>query len=270
MQIDWISDIHLDFWVSPKLNDAKQRKAIKRFVETLFHERGEVLFIAGDTGHYNNQNELLLRLLSERYAQIFVTWGNHDLYLVSNSMLKKYGDSSNRLNAFKRICDTLPNVTFLDGETVTYEGKRIWGSGLWYGVEDMRHWRSVMSDASRIVMNDGYRFVDFDDYGKRCLYRFDPNAFYKREIEKLRNLKDADIVMTHVPPMLPDTIGKSWERYYRFEGKAHLERIRPKLWLFGHLHRRYDFTYGSTRLLCNPLGYPDERKEPFQLQSLEI
>ena len=270
MKIDIVSDIHLDFWVSPKLNDAKASQAIERFVERYFPERGEALFVAGDIGHYNRQNALLLQRLSERYEHLFVTWGNHDLYLVSSNALKKYGDSMHRLEAFKQMCDTLLNVTFLDGETVTYEGMHIWGSGLWYGVEDMAHWRTTMSDALRIVMNDGYRFVDFDDYGKKHVYRFDPNALYAREIEKLRNLKDADIVMTHVPPMLPDTIGKSWEQYYHFDGKEYVERIRPKLWLFGHLHRRYDFSSGETRLLCNPLGYPDERFEPFRILSMEI
>ena len=271
MRIDLISDIHLDFWVSPRLNDVRLHQAIERFANRIFSGvEGEALFVAGDIGHYNRQNLLLLRWLSERYEHIFVTWGNHDLYLVGNNAHKKYGDSMRRLDELRRICDGLPNVTFLDGDTVEYKGLRIWGSGLWYPVEDLRHWRSVMSDASRIVMLEGHRHIDFDDYGKRRVYRFDPTALYRREIERLQNVEGVDIVMTHVPPILPIKENEEWDRYYRFDGEKHLERIRPKLWLFGHRHERHDFKHGDTRLLSNPLGYPDERGEKFELQTLEI
>ena len=31
-----------------------------------------------------------------------------------------------------------------------------------------------------------------------------------------------------------------------------------KLWVHGHNHQTVDYNIGSTRVVCNPLGYPDE------------
>jgi len=273
MTIDVLSDIHLDFWVSPKLNDVKQSKRIERFVEKTLcvREGAELLFIAGDIGHYNRQNRCLLHLLSERYRHLFVTWGNHDLYLLGNSALKKYRDSLARLGELKRICESFDNVTFLDGDVVRYGRLRIWGSGLWYRVEETAHWRSVMNDASQIVFDDGYRDVDFDEYGRKIVYRFDPLALYKREIEKLESVPaGVDVVMTHIPPMLPEEVRESWASYYRFDGERYVSDIAPRLWVFGHLHRAFDFRHGVTRLIGNPLGYPDEEDGAFEIKRVEI
>ena len=38
---------------------------------------------------------------------------------------------------------------------------------------------------------------------------------------------------------------------------------QPKLWIHGHSHDRCDYLLGKTRVVANPLGYPNE------LRSLE-
>ena len=35
-----------------------------------------------------------------------------------------------------------------------------------------------------------------------------------------------------------------------------------KLWVHGHTHSPSDYMVGDTRVVCNPLGYPGERREP--------
>jgi hypothetical protein len=37
-----------------------------------------------------------------------------------------------------------------------------------------------------------------------------------------------------------------------------VESSGAALWIHGHLHRADDYVIGSTRVLCNPRGYPDE------------
>jgi hypothetical protein len=37
-----------------------------------------------------------------------------------------------------------------------------------------------------------------------------------------------------------------------------IERLQPATWIHGHVHRVVDYMVGSTRLVCNPRGYPDE------------
>jgi Icc-related predicted phosphoesterase len=35
------------------------------------------------------------------------------------------------------------------------------------------------------------------------------------------------------------------------------------LWVHGHIHETSDYIIGNTPILCNPLGYPDERNARF-------
>ena len=40
---------------------------------------------------------------------------------------------------------------------------------------------------------------------------------------------------------------------------AHVRTRRdPKLWIHGHSHDRCDYLLGKTRVVGNPLGYPNE------------
>ena len=263
MQVDIISDIHLDFWVSPKENQAKQCKKIEHFIqEKLALNKSEVLFIAGDIGHYNNQNKIFIEFLSSYYKKIFLTWGNHDLYLISNSARKKYKNSLNRLAKFMQYCNSLENVHFLNGECIEYKNYKIFGSGLWYKAKNLKNWQQSMSDASYIVMNDGYLDFDIDSYGKKKIYRFNPNKLYEAELLKLKNLKSADIILSHIPPLLPPQKKQDlYDCYYHFKGEKFIKQLKAKLWIFGHLHKSYDFYYQNTRFISNALGYPKENKE---------
>jgi Icc-related predicted phosphoesterase len=42
-----------------------------------------------------------------------------------------------------------------------------------------------------------------------------------------------------------------------------IQEFRPALWIHGHVHRAFDYTLGSTRVLCNSRGYPEEKVEGF-------
>ena len=34
---------------------------------------------------------------------------------------------------------------------------------------------------------------------------------------------------------------------------------KPKLWIHGHTHCKFDYNIGNTRIVTNPSGYPSER-----------
>ena len=40
----------------------------------------------------------------------------------------------------------------------------------------------------------------------------------------------------------------------------HVRERQPKLWIHGHSHDRCDYLLGKTRVVANPLGYPNEVK----------
>ena len=74
MRLDIMSDIHLDFYAKNKM---KIKKFIELLVKTKENNNFDVLIIAGDIGHYNEDNIFFLELISKYYKKVFVTWGKN-------------------------------------------------------------------------------------------------------------------------------------------------------------------------------------------------
>jgi len=54
MTLDIISDIHVDFYA--KFNRIKTEAFVERLINTKTNKNFDVLIIAGDIGHYNDDN----------------------------------------------------------------------------------------------------------------------------------------------------------------------------------------------------------------------
>jgi Icc-related predicted phosphoesterase len=267
MHIDIISDIHLDFYA--RFNQVKTDALIKRLLNSKTDNIFDVLIIAGDIGHYNEDNFYFLKQISRYYKKVFITWGNHDLYLLP-SHKEKYQHSFNRLNELKEMVKEIENLTFLDGKKVEYEGISIWGSGLWYEVSSLSHWVNYMNDAKYIYDKKGeYKIVmPYDIYPVK--FNFNPAKLYEDEYEKIEKLDNADIIISHIPPInvaMVDTIGDNY--YFVPYGEMIIEKVKPKYWIFGHTHKNVFKKFGDTQLICNPLGYPEEN-DNFKLISIEV
>ncbi|MDX9710663.1 MAG: hypothetical protein RBT64_14025, partial [Trichloromonas sp.] len=66
----------------------------------------------------------------------------------------------------------------------------------------------------------------------------------------------------HAPS--PRSIGKNWQGSLLAAAFASdLEKLiatyQPALWVHGHLHDFYDYRIGATRVVCNPIGYPEAK-----------
>jgi len=162
MRIDYISDVHLDHYISD--TNASSPKFIKK-MEELVRNRimpagigtdfilGEVLIVAGDISHYNQQSMFFLIELKKYYDNIILVHGNHDMYLISSKQASKYQYSSDlRINELKDICERL-NVIFLDGDIVNFKNIRIGGTCSWYNLPtsiDIENWKKVMNDSEYI------------------------------------------------------------------------------------------------------------------------
>jgi len=285
MKIAFSSDTHIDFWVPAKLNSHTLMTAIEKFVdETLVPKPADILIFAGDNSHYNEQNRLMLQYIADKqmYKKIFVTFGNHDMYIVSNSQRKKYDYSWDKVEELKEICENIDTVEFLDGNIVEVDGVKIGGCGLWYdgsyaknvfGYNDTRIlqlWKDTMNDANLIIGKDknvhGLNGVQgMYSYGKTKSYTFDPDLFFQQEKEKLMKIVyDCDIFISHIGPVVPPTIRTEYKTpttgFYYFDGEHILWNEKaPKVWFSGHTHDKTEFKINNTWLMCNPLGYKSER-----------
>ncbi len=245
MKIGFKSDIHLDFWI-------KDLSEIDEFIKDVLNPQvSDVLILAGDIGHYNEQNVVLIEKLS-KYSKIFLTYGNHDLYLLPDEKLK-YSNSFKRLDDFKSMVSKIEGVYFFDGDLIEIDGVNFLGSAGWYDFSlGLKHGYSLnyMRENWEIIMNDS----------RMIFPKIDPVNFSFSHKEKLRaNIQKADIVFTHVAPVYischNDLILDS---FYSFYGYDLLEE-NVKYWIFGHCHKPMDFYEDIVRFISSPLGYPHIR-----------
>lgn len=258
MKVTVTSDLHVDFWVKANSPEYKQERLMHDLIGKLLpDDPSDIILIAGDIGHYNYQNALFLKILTEYFSEVYWTYGNHDLYLTSSKMLKEYGNSTNRLIEMIQLSNDIDNVKYLDGECVETHGIKIGGVATWYdntyakNVWDMdddtifRHWYTGMND-SRYIIIDG-KELDYVDYAKIA------NA-------KVNNVLDCDLIFSHIAPdysNLLDKYKEPFSTFYQFDGSEYLSKLNDDAtWLFGHTHDKYDYYKDNVRLIANPLGYP--------------
>ena len=62
--------------------------------------------------------------------------GNHDFYLVSGTVRSRFQmDSIKRLQNMKELAVSIPNVHYLDGDTIEIDHVVYGGTGMWYDFE---------------------------------------------------------------------------------------------------------------------------------------
>lgn len=253
---DLTSDLHIDFWVDYRNPPKKQERLLSEFVcKMLPTEPSDVLVIAGDLGHFNQQNKLLLDAFRKYYSAIVVVFGNHELYLVSKAQVKKYGTSFNRLNEMIEMAGSISNVHYLSGTKVQLGDITFGGSGGWY---DNTYAKTFYSMNDRQIdemwfdfMNDGRLIKDFNRYDLAL-----------GEYENLKSVVDSvDVMVSHVAPtydFIPTKYNNATSTFYQFDGSDLLNRLGAgKIWCYGHTHDKIMSIHRTeTQLCCNPLGYP--------------
>lgn len=279
--------VHTDFYIPAKLTDHKLDAAMDDFIENeLWLKNADVLIFAGDNSHYPKQNKLMLEKIAAKkiYKKIFVVFGNHDMYLISNSQKSKYQTSWDKVLDLKAICEEIDTVEFLDGNIVEVDGIKFGGVGMWYDFSYAKHvfnmnhfhcmqlWKDTMNDANLIVGKDypseinDIRETMYGGYGYKK-YTFDPIKFFKEEEKKmLKIVEDCDVFITHIGPIVPPNLPIHHQNtvtgFYYFNGEWILNKNKtPKLWFFGHTHDRFEWKHNNTWLMCNPLGYKSENSK---------
>ena len=273
MKVDYISDLHVDFYFEKEEITIEEFKATKLY-EIFKDKEGEVLVIAGDIGHYNKQNLFILKAIKEffNYKKIFFVLGNHDYYLLNNLMIEKYNSNSiNRINDMKNLCDEEKDIHLLTGNIIEYKGIKFGGTGMWYdGVYlqrlNLRMTKEKVNEIWEDKMRDAGSIYGIQNY----------KTLFQIEIENLRNCYEkSDILITHVNPSINPShthrkyILNELNGFYSFDGDYYLENTKAKYWIFGHTHKNIEYDVYNTKVICNPLGYPHENID-FELESFVV
>jgi len=282
LRVDYISDLHLDFWMTEKNPQSPRfEKQLDIFIEMIQPKKGKILILAGDQGHYFQQDAALLLKLLKYYDRILITPGNHDRYLITSSLQKKYFyDSENRILEMKQFCREHDGLFYMDGDVISIQGFRIGGIGMWhdwsYGktlghsTKDIENiWENNMNDANLIFQNGKKNYNTFGMYGSTSkVISFKPYDLYKKYREKLDSMENCHLIFSHYGPHIHSEMPTRYKEdimttFYYFDGDKDIKRLKPKYWIHGHTHMKnfseiINSDESTTEIITNALGYPGE------------
>lgn len=247
MKLQIVSDLHLEF-----RHDAA--------LPTLFSREADVIVIAGDACDYANLPRFM-RLLDnyigdcENTPWVVYVPGNHETYRspgpeIALESIKTYLEDGNRpwlVGGYNQVVKIEPRA-FNEPE-VTFVCSTLWSD--------------VSNPVDAVAVS---RLSDFRVPGLTLDWYQEQHCTSKAFIETaLQQSSGTRVVVTHHAPSYESVAD-------RFIGDPlnpgftsrldHLLDYNPTLWVHGHMHDHVDYTRttptGSTRVVCNPRGYPGE------------
>lgn len=182
----------------------------------------------------------ILDHFSQFAKHVIYVEGNHEFY---------WGEQLRTLSALRSVMPK--NYTWLSNEAVTLEGVHFYGGTMWF--PDL----------------DGLNWLFRDDFNDWFLIENLRNWVYNENTEFTRNamelVREETIIVSHHLPherSVAREYRDACNRFFLSDQTPLISEKTPRLWLHGHSHAACDYTLPGalTRVICNPYGYPKERK----------
>lgn len=190
--------------------------------------------------------------------------GNHEFY--RNGIVEGIEDGHAAAQANPRVKLLSPGVTRIGG--VLFVGATLW-TDFTYGALtskdiawNMMACEGMVSDFRAIAS----RMSPYEGFGAVEAARL--HAADRRFIEEaLEGEEGPAVVVSHHAPH-PKSVHPRFEdspvnSAFVSDLTDVIERVRVPLWIHGHVHDRWDYEVGSTRVVCNPRGYGSENRVGF-------
>jgi len=180
-------------------------------------------------------------------CSVIYVCGNHEYHAPCLSMAE-------HMAAMKEASES-SNVMLLDNDIIEIGGVRFLGSTLWTDLSDFGS--TLYCDRDNIVAGHDADNAPthFSVEDQQALFERNSD-WLKTELE--RPFEGKTVVVTHHAPSVrslhPQYVGNCWNPCFMSD----LEGLMPgvDLWLHGHTHSSFDYRVGTTRVVCNPRGYP--------------
>lgn len=267
MKIEVMSDLHMEF----------------RAYEINNIHGADVLVLAGDIlviedikrwpmndsreNHSNSVREFRSELyqeffdqVSQEYKHVVIVPGNHEYY---GSVFQEADDIlEGQLAHWKNIHYLNKNAVDLDG--VVFVGATLW-TDFWKSSSEASNAGLKMNDYRKIRWkNSSYRKLrpsDIVDVNRRHL-RFIMDTVDKTEAQGKRC-----VVVTHHAPskrsIATEFANSSLNSAYTNQLDDLIQDfVNVPVWIHGHVHQKLDYMIGLTNVVCSPMGYPGELKNP--------
>lgn len=234
------SDLHTNF----------HRDGGKSLINGLYDKNVDIAVVAGDLSvTVNNLLQDNIKQLCDKFPEVVFVSGNHSYY---HSTLKRVdgilGDIESKTS----------NFTWLNDSRVVVDGVPFIGGTLWFP-------RSPTANANEHLLNDFNCILDVYDVYDRHEATVD---FFEQ------NMQEDDIVVTHHMPtyrsVAPKYKASKINCYFTCDLDDMIKNKKPKAWLHAHSHSSCDYLYHSTRIVCNPFGYPGENPQFFDAFTIGV
>ena len=199
-----------------------------------------MLVLAGDitmARHYADL-ESVFKPLAKKYHHILYVPGNHEYYKSSPTEVGRN---------LAKLTKALPQVVIPQNEPVVIGGQRFIAGTMWF-----RH--DPTAEPKKRFMHDFSLIQDFEPWV------YEQNAAFENAL--VTHVKADDVVVSHHLPAfesVPARFARSpMNPFFVCDMAPRVRERQPKLWIHGHSHDRCDYALGKTRVVANPLGYPNE------------
>ncbi len=267
LTISILSDLHFDSHF-PTSAIGITESMVRRVFDPIFKTPADVLVIAGDLGHYNNQIRQTIKWFRKLYFEhIVCVFGNHDYYLVNRVMVGDYEESSfMRVNVLRKQLNEIEGVHCLDGNVVEINGVRFGGCDSWYDGQYLLHNLNPHYEYDLDHVNKSWAYWINDKANIYGVNRFDD--IWEIERPKIEAVyQQCDVMVTHVMPSINSCHVAEYFRdsrgtaYFCFDGEKYVKDATAKVWVYGHTHTPNEFELHGVRVVANQLGYRVEAKK---------
>ena len=296
MKCFFVSDLHVDFYAPLSRTPSLLRHYFQYFFERNFLP-ADICCIAGDISNNYFTYVAFLKFIAEKYGQVYVCLGNHDIIYERRSDFgadRDFPTSEEKIAYFLREAAKIPNLHLLEnaiapmpleggagtcspegslpvsGSNSSADSPRVLnGASIagCLGICDFSYRHSPDATAANYKYIWRSRWFD----GRHWNYKGnDPDALWEHYSGVMMNLTAArpKVMMTHFLPLEFDMAQRYRDdpcsAYFYFQGDPFLKNLdEGSIWQAGHTHcaiRKVvrDSLGKSHLLLCNPVGYPNE------------
>lgn len=229
MKFQVVSDIHMEVSNLDILNLLKPTESN--------------LILDGDIGSpLKPEFKILFDYVSQNWTNIIYVAGNHEYYNDEGINMSEIDD------IIKKLLDTYSNVYWLHDSSITINDITFVGSVLW---------------SSPIVTGRIYpMYMDDQKLNDHIMGIINKQSIKYLE-ETIPNISGKVCAITHYMPLyskdIPNPIYQNDELMERYFGNQLYELMsQVDVWISGHTHQRFRFSYKGTPWLCNPIGMPHE------------
>jgi hypothetical protein len=166
--------------------------------------------------------------------------GNHEYYNSSPSEVARN---------LAKLTNDFPQVVIPENDTVVIAGQRFIAGTMWFRPDPT-------AEPNKRFMHDFSLIQDFEPWV------YEQNAAFEQVLDT--HVEADDVVITHHLPAFESAQARfarsAMNAFFVCDMAAYVRERQPKLWVHGHSHDRCDYLLGKTRVVANPLGYPNEVK----------